>query len=98
MWGTTKFTVEVDADSDVTVSDFMYGTGKNSATLTWIAGNINDGDTFEVKWIRDEVQLIESVTYKINWTALTAQINKDDFNDFFKVGDTYAKVFQSNSK
>ena len=98
MWGTTKFTVEVDADSDVTVSDFMYGTGKNTATLTWIAGNINDGDTFEVKWIRDEVQLIESVTYKINWKALTAQINKDDFNDFFKVGDTYAKVFQSNSK
>jgi hypothetical protein len=96
MWGTTKFTVEVDADSDVTVSDFMYWTGK-TPNLTWIAGTFNDGDTFEVKWIRDEVQLIESIKYSIDNKAV-ADITKDDFNDFFKVGDTYAKVFQSNSK
>ncbi len=100
LWGATKFTVEVDADSDVTVSNLMYGTW-STPSETAIAGDFNDGATFEVKWIKDEIQFIESLKYSVDTGAgatPVANITKEQFNDFFKIGGTYVKVFQSNSK
>ena len=93
LWGTTEFTLEVQADSDVTVSDFKVTLDDNQ---TWgIVGVFSDGDTFEIKGIADAVRLIEKIEYKVDKKDVPA-ILKSEYNDFFKVGDTYARVFQSN--
>ena len=95
MWWTTQFTVSVDADSDITLRDLFVGTG-TTANLTGVSWTITDGDTFEIKGIKDEVQLIESIKYTIDGVTPAVTILKKDYNDFFKIGESYIRVFKSN--
>ena len=89
----TKFILEVDADSDVTVSDFKYGTW--GSLLTWVSGDFSDGETFEVPGIADAARYITNIQYSINGTPISV-IKKDEYSDFFKIGDTYIRVFKAD--
>ena len=91
----TKFTVEVDGDDDITVSDLKIGTGAtpNIDALKWA---FNDGDTFEVAGNKDAAQMIESINYKTSKSGTSGvTILKSEFNDFFKIGDTYARILKA---
>ena len=91
----TKFTVEVDGDDDLTVSDLKVGTGKTTADIHALDGTFNDGDTFEIAGNKDAAQMIEILEYKIGSSTTWTVIKKAEFNDFFKIGDTYARILKA---
>ena len=91
----TKFTVEVDGDDDITVSDLMIGTGADPK-IDALKGAFNDWDTFEVAGNKDAAQMIESINYKTSKSGTSGiTILKSEFNDFFKIGDTYARILKA---
>ena len=89
----TKFTVEIDGDDDLTVSDLMIGTG-DTPNLTGLAGTFNDGDTFEIAGDKDAAQMINSLIYKVGGSNIDV-IKKSEYNDFFKIGNTYARILKA---
>ena len=93
----TKFTVEVDGDDDITVSDLLIGTGAGAvANIPAINWEFNDGDTFEVAGNDKAAQMIESIRYTTSdSTNPTVDILKSQYNDFFKIGDTYARILKA---
>ena len=103
--GTTKLTIAVEkADTSYTVADLIVsidgGTSPlcEAATCTYsIAGELSNGDTIEIAATGNVVKLIDNISYKVSADANRTNILKSDFNDYFKVGDSYAKVFASNS-
>jgi hypothetical protein len=69
--------------------------------MSWGLLSVSDLDTFNIEWIKDEVHLIDRITYEVlkwDWTHLAdVTIDKATYNDYFKVGNTYLKVYASNS-
>ena len=88
----TRFFFDVDTNNDYTVSSLKlyYGTAMTPVTI----GNISDGDYEDVANL-SELQYITKITYMVNSVDYT--ITKDDFKDFFKVWDSYAKIFKASN-
>ena len=91
----TKFTVEIDGDDDLTVSDLKIGTGGKDSAFSAIAWTFNDGDTFEVAGNKDAAQMIDYLEYKISNATNATEILKSEYNDFFKIGNTYARILKA---
>jgi len=90
----TKFTISIESDVEDEISDFcIYNDTEISETnLLWCFNwLVYDGDQFEVL-NKESAQMVNAITYKINWTNIV--ILKSDFQDFFKIADTYIKVFR----
>ena len=104
--GSTVFTLAVEKDdSSTVVSDVrLYVDGASAVakddtactTHGVIAGElldeVADGDTIEVTAKQEAQQLITCISYVIGDEPTTV-IVKPAYNDYFKVGNTYAKVF-----
>ena len=89
----TVFTLGVDADSDTTVSDVKIVTTANKTG--YINGEFSAGDEIRMVNSSTSAEYIDTIIYSYttsdNWTW-TVTVKKDKYNDFFKVGDDYAKV------
>lgn len=99
LWGSTKFTLAVDtAESDTTVAKLKL--------YVWTdvvyngSSDVSDGETIEVSntHANGNVQMIDKIEYTptVDWVEQAAVvIEKSKFEDFFKVGSSYAKIFAS---
>ena len=94
----TVFTLGVDADSDTSVKNVTLYAGN---TLTGgIAAEFADWD--EVRFVNESTaKYIDKITYQYktadmdDWSELV-EITKDPYNDYFKVGNDYAKVSKAS--
>ena len=90
----TKFTVSLDKDEDIDVTNFrVYYKNKAGTELSgWIAWTVNDGDTFQIYWDEDGSHVITKVTYTAWNTPVT--VLRDELPDYFKIGSEDIRVFK----
>ena len=95
----TKFVFSVDKDSTHTITDVVLSVG-GTAVGTGV-GPIENGDFLEVANDVNSVKYIDQIQYTINdsnnsGTLVTIQkTGLTGFNDYFRVGGSYAKVAKS---
>ena len=79
--GTTEFTLDVDADSEVTVKNLSVAfdidtSSKTDGTLNVVKkGGLDDGDTFEAKWAQNNVRLVDTISYEVYGSSNIKQNN-----------------------
>lgn len=85
----TKFTFSVDkkTSSDIVSDLSVYVSG---AVVGTISGEFSNNDFVEVANDPDAVKYIDKIVYSVNGTPVT--IEKSAYNDYFRVGTTYAKI------
>ena len=64
-----------------------------SGSVGKLPGTIADGDILEIANDPASVKYLNKVTYMVG--TGTETIEKSDFRDYFRVGDTFAKVFKA---
>jgi len=87
----TKYTFKVekfDASTQVTNLELFA-----SGSVGKLPGTIADGDILEIANDPASVKYLNKVTYMVG--TGTETIEKSDFRDYFRVGDTFAKVFKA---
>ena len=94
--GSTRFYLSVEtADSDTVVSNL-----KLYAWSTWLytwTEEVVDGDDIEIVNPWTTTLMVDKIEYHYEVDSTnsgTVTIEKSDYNDYFKVGDTYAKIFK----
>ena len=93
--GSTRFVFAVEtADSDSEVSDLYLYVG--SSKTPYKVGDVADGDDYELITPSNSAEFITQISYKVTTDGVESSvvIDKDTYNDYFKVGSTYAKVFK----
>ena len=102
-WSTEfKFTVK-KYDSSNNVSNICFyldetetQTAANTAKRCLMT-NISNGSTLEVEGT-DGVKFIQKITYTVAWSnGGEVEIKKSIYNDYFKVADTYLKIFDKDA-
>ena len=93
----TKISASMDNwDNDVDITSIELFVWDNSK---WVISNIsegNDGDV-EIAW-EDGTKMIDKIVITTNEASNNVYtINKSAYNDFFKVGSTYLKIFDKDS-
>jgi len=102
----TKFTATIDSnDSRYTVKTIQISTaaGANQKVITFWSAGTTYSDWAELNESASnlsEQAFIETVSYIVvdadnNNAETTITIEKDDYKDYFKVGDTYLKIFKA---
>ena len=92
-WATTVFTVEkIETANSETVSNLVLtyeggGTAKLDDVAEW--------STIEVNWDSSSAKFVTNVKYAVSTLDDPIEIDKGDYNDYFKVGDSYLKVFKA---
>ena len=90
MWDETKFILGVDADSDVTVSNVVI----YADSLSWsLMREVSEGD--DIRMAGDSTaHYVNRIEYDYDVDGVTGHVNilKSAYNDYFKVGNDYAKV------
>lgn len=87
----TKYTFSVekfDGSEQVTDLKLYVGADEKSSLAT-----VTDGDILEVANDPASVKYIDKITYKVGGADET--IEKAGFRDYFRVGDTFAKIFKA---
>ncbi len=93
----TKISASMDNwDNDVDITSIALFVWSDSK---WVISNIsegNDGDV-EIAW-EDGTKMIDKIVITTNEASSnTYTITKSNYNDFFKVGSTYLKIFDKDS-
>ena len=94
-WDETTFTLWVDADNDITVSNVSL---TYSGYSFWTSEEFSDGEEVSTTNKSDSAQYITDISYDwIDGDGLTwsVSISKSTYNDYFKVWSDYAKVFKA---
>ena len=91
-WDSTTFTLGVEADNDITVSNVVLTYAGGTA---WTTNEFSDWEQVSALNNANTAQWITNISY--NWidgdsNTWTVSISKSVYEDFFKVGDDYAKV------
>ena len=94
-WDSTTFTLGVDADNDITVSNVVLTYAGGTA---WTTNEFSDWEQVSALNNANTAQWITNISY--DWidgdsNTWTVSISKSVYEDFFKVGDDYAKVFKA---
>lgn len=87
----TRYTFSVekfDGSEQVTDLKLYVGADEKSSLAT-----VTDGDILEVANDPASVKYIDKITYKVGGAEET--IEKAGFRDYFRVGDTFAKIFKA---
>jgi len=85
LWDTTKFTFSVDKyDESYDVEDFKFN--------TYTIWTITDGQIEEVE-NDTTVTFLNNINYKVGWKLIN--INKDTYRDYFRLWDSFLKVFKA---
>jgi hypothetical protein len=86
----TKFILGIDADSDVTLSNVIIEAGTLSGSLM---REVSEGDDIRIAG-DSSAHYVTKITYEYDNGTYTGkvEITKDKYNDYFKVGNDYAKV------
>ena len=95
-WWITKFVLGVDtAESDTTVSNLKLYT-KNGVAYS---GTVEFDDwkeiTVEKVATSDNAEMITKIEYNVSTQTAPIVIEKSLYEDYFKVGSDYAKIFQN---
>jgi len=95
-WWITKFVLGVDtAESDTTVSNLKLYT-KNGVAYS---GTVEFDDwkeiTVEKVATSDNAEMITKIEYNVSTQSAPIVIEKSLYEDYFKVGSDYAKIFQN---
>ena len=87
----TKYTFKVEKfDASTQVKDLeLFASG----SVGKLPGTIADGDILEIANDPASVKYLNKVTYTVG--TGTETIERSDFRDYFRVGDTFAKVFKA---
>ena len=94
-WDETTFYLWVNAENDVTVSNAVL---TYSGGTVWTNEEFSDGEDVSTTNSSDGAQYITQIDY--DWyvdaeTSWHVSISKSVYNDYFKVGSDYAKVFKA---
>ena len=95
---TTRFVLGLEKKpniDNITVSNVKLYTAASTEPVLTFAHEISNWDIDEVIGT-NEIQFINKISYDINdgVNTRTVEISKSDYVDYFKVGDTYAKIFK----
>ena len=93
--GSTRFVFAVEtADSDAEVSNLILYVW--AAKTAYPVGEVADGDDYEIITPSNSAEFITQISYDVTTDSgkSSVVIDKDTYNDYFKVGSTYAKVFK----
>ncbi len=90
----TRFTFDVSTNNDLAVTNLALYYEVAGVEKTITIGNISDGDYEDVANL-PELQYITRISYTAD--SKNYSITKAAFKDFFKVWDSYAKVFKASN-
>ena len=92
----TKFVFAVDKESNATITNVVVKYGSTPTPRDTLAGPVSNNDFMEHTNLAVNMDYVTEIEYtvSVNGTVVTPNvvIKKSDYNDFFRIGSTYAKI------